>query len=112
RLDARSLRLQARLDTPWVDRTFPWVWSAALAVVLSAIGFAVQRQLDGGPALAVWTQAAWNLDHGHGATSSLAGGDLVEDQWAFTSLPVLYLGRWLPIAGVLIVVQAVVLALA
>ncbi len=112
RLDALGLRIQARLDTPWVDRSFPWLWSGALAVVLAAIGFAVQRQLDGGPTLAVWTQAAWNLEEGRGTVSSLAGGDVVRDQWAFTTLPVLWLGRWLPIDGVLIVTQAVALSLA
>ncbi len=112
RLDASSLRWQARLDTPWVDRSLPWLISAGLAVVLAAIGFAVQRQLDGGPALAVWTQAAWNLEHGRGAVSSLAGGNVVTDQWAFTSLPLLVLARWVPMGAVLAVAQPVCLALA
>ena len=112
RLDAWGLRWQARLDHPWVDRTLPWMVSAALAVTLMAIGFAVQRQLDGGPSLAVWTQATWNLDQGRGPVSSLAGGDLITDQWAFASLPLLWLGLWLPIEAVLAVAQPLLLALA
>jgi hypothetical protein len=112
RLDASSLRWQARLDTPWVDRSLPWLIAAGLAVVLAAIGFAVQRQLDGGPALAVWTQAAWNLEEGRGAVSSLAGGNVVTDQWAFASVPLLVLARWIPMGAVLAVAQPVCLALA
>lgn len=112
RLDAAALRWQARLDTAWVDRSLPWLIAGALAVVLAAIGFAVQRQLDGGPTLAVWTQAAWNLEHGNGATSSLAGGDLVTDQWAFASFPLVWAGRWAPMGPLLAVAQAVCLGLA
>lgn len=112
RLDAAGLRLQARLDTPWVDRTLPWLIAGVLALVLMAIGLATQRSLDGGPNVAVWSQAAWNLDHGRGPVSSLAGGDLVFDQWAFASLPLLWLGSWLPIGGVLAVAQPLLLALA
>lgn len=112
RLDAAALRLQARLDTPWIDRTLPWIITGVLTVVLAAIGFATQRSLDGGPSVAVWSQAAWNLEHGRGAVSSLAGGDLVTDQWAFASLPLLWSGRWLPIGAVLVVAQALLLSLA
>jgi hypothetical protein len=112
RLDAASLRLQARLDTPWVDRTLPWIMAGVLAVVLALIGFATQRSLDGGPDVAVWSQAAWNLDHGRGPVSSLAGGDVVGEQWAFATLPLLWIGRWLPPGGVLAVAQPVCLGLA
>lgn len=112
RLDASALRWQARLDTPWVDRTLPWLTAGLLSLILLAIGLAVQRQLDGGPNLAAWTQAAWNLDRGRGSVSSLAGGNMVTDQWAFASLPLLWIGRWLPIGGVLAVAQAAALGLA
>ncbi|HEX7133187.1 MAG TPA: DUF2079 domain-containing protein [Iamia sp.] len=112
RLDASALRWQARLDTAWVDRTLPWIIGGTLSLALAAIGFAVQRQLDGGPTLAVWTQAAWNLENGHGASSSLAGGNVVTDQWAFTSLPLLWLGRWIPMGPLLAVVQPLCLGLA
>jgi hypothetical protein len=112
RLDASALRWQARLDTAWVDRSLPWAIGGVLALALAAIGFAVQRQLDGGPTLAVWTQAAWNLEHGHGASSSIAGGNVVTDQWAFTSLPLLWLGRWIPMGPLLAVVQPLCLGLA
>ncbi len=112
RLDSAALRWQARLDTAWVDRTLPWLIAGLLAVVLAAIGFAVQRQLDGGPTLAAWSQAAWNLENGNGATSSLAGGNLVTDQWAFASLPLVWAGRWVPMGPLLAVAQAVALGLA
>jgi len=112
RLDAAALRMQARLDTAWVDRTLPWLVAGVLTLLLMAIGFATQRSLDGGPSLAVWSQAAWNLEHGRGPVSSLAGGDVVGEQWAFASLPLLHLGRWLPIGAVLAVAQPLCLGLA
>lgn len=112
RLDASALRWQARLDTAWVDRSLPWLIGGVLAVLLTAIGFAVQRQLDGGPTLAVWTQAAWNLENGHGASSSLAGGNVITEQWALTSLPLVWLGRWIPMGPLLAVVQPLCLGLA
>lgn len=112
RLDASALRWQARLDTAWVDRTLPWLIAGLLTVILLLISLAVQRQLDGGPTLATWTQAAWNLEAGRGAVSSLAGGNMVLDQWAFTSLPLLWLGRYLPIEVVLAVAAAICLGLA
>lgn len=112
RLDGAALRWQARLDTPFVDRTFPWVLGGGLTLVLTAIGLAVQRQLDGGSNLAVWTQAASNLEHGRGTTSSFAGGDVIADQWAFTSLPILHLGRWIPVGIVFAVAQPLLLGLA
>ncbi len=112
-LDASALRWQARLDTAWVDRSLPWLIGGLLTVILLLISLAVQRQLDGGPTLATWTQAAWNLENGRGAVSSLAGGNsMVGDQWAFTSLPLLWLGRYVPIEAVLAVVEAVCLGLA
>lgn len=112
RLDASALRWQARLDTAWVDRTLPWLFAALLTMVLLLISLAVQRQLDGGPTQATWTQAAWNLEHGRGTVSSLAGGDMVVDQWAFTTWPLLWLGQYVPLAAVLAVVEAVSLGLA
>lgn len=112
RLDASALRWQARLDTAWVDRTLPWLFAALLAVILLLISLAVQRQLDGGPTLATWTQAAWNLDHGRGAVSSLAGGNMVLDQWAFTSWPLLWVAQLVPVEIVLAVAEALCLALA
>lgn len=112
RLDASALRWQARLDTAWVDRSLPWAIGGVLALALAAIGFAVQRQLDGGPTLAVWTQAAWNLENSHGASSSLAGGNVITEQWAFTSLPLVWAGRWIPMGPLLAVVQPLCLGLA
>ena len=112
RLDASALRWQARLDTPWVDRTLPWVLAGGLSLVLLLISLAVLRQLDGGPNLATWTQASWNLEQGNGAVSSLAGGNMVRDQWAFTTLPLLWLVRYVPIAAVLSVAEALCLGLA
>ena len=95
RLDTLALRAQARLDADWADHTL-WLMAAALFVVLFAMTLAVVRQLDGGPGLAQWSQAAWHVRQGDPPISSLTGTNLVEEQWSFVALPVLWLSRWIP----------------
>lgn len=112
RLDQLGLRLQARLDAAWADRVLPWGLAATLTTVCIAIGLATQRQLDGGSALAVWSQAAWSLQHGAGTTSSLAGGDPVFDQWAFATVPLLWVAGWTQVGPALAIAQGVLFGLA
>ena len=85
--------------------------AAALFVVLFAMSLAVVRQLDGGPGLAQWSQAAWHVRRGDPPISSLTGTNLVEEQWSFIALPVLWLSRWIPTSQLLGGVQALALAL-
>ncbi len=112
RLDNLGLRVQARLDAEWADRVLPWAIAAVLFVVLTAMALAVVRQLDGGPGLGVWGQAAWNVRRGAPPVSSLAGGDPVVRQWSFVALPVLEATRWIPAPQALAGAQALALALA
>jgi uncharacterized membrane protein len=86
--------------------------AAALFVVLLAMSLAVVRQLDGGPGLSQWTQAAWHVRQGGAPVSSLTGTNLVEDQWSFVALPVLWLSRWIPASQLLGGTQALALSLA
>lgn len=110
RLDNLSLGVQARLDARWADRALPWMITGALFVVLTATSLAVIRQLDGGPGLGVWSQAAWQVRHGNRPFSSLAGIDPVWRQWSFVAYPLLWLTLWLPVQPFLAVVQAMALA--
>ncbi len=112
RLDTLGLRMQARLDAEWADRVLPWAFAAVLFVVLTAMALAVVRQLDGGPGLGVWGQAAWNVRHGSTPASTLAGADPVVRQWSFVALPVLEATRWIPTPQALAGTQALALALA
>jgi uncharacterized membrane protein len=112
RLDTMALRVQARLDADWADRSLPWLLAAALFTVLFAMSLAVVRQLDGGPGLAQWTQAAWHLRQGDPPISSLTGTNLAEEQWSFIAVPILWLSRWVPTSQLLGAVQALALALA
>jgi uncharacterized membrane protein len=112
RLDTFSLRVQARLDADWADQSLPWLFAAALFVVLLAMSLALVRQLDGGPGLAQWTQAAWHVRRGQPPVTSLTGTNLVESQWAFVAVPVLWASRWIPTPQLLAGVQALALALA
>jgi uncharacterized membrane protein len=112
RLDTLALRAQARLDAEWADRSLPWLMAAALFAVLFAMSLAVVRQLDGGPGLAQWSQAAWHVRQGDPPISSLTGTNLVEEQWSFIALPVLWLTRWIPTTQLLGGIQALALALA
>ncbi len=112
RLDALGLRTQARLDAQWADRSLPWVLAAVMFGLLLATSLAVVRQLDGGPGLALWSQAAWHLRAGHAPVSSIAGANPAWREWSFVSYPVLWLTRWVPSAQVFAGVQALALALA
>ena len=112
RLDTMALRAQARLDADWADHTLPWIMAAALFVVLLAMSFAVVRQLDGGPGLSQWTQAAWHVREGDPPISSLTGTNLVREQWSFVAIPALWMTRWGTTSQILGAAQALVLALA
>ncbi|MEJ7583963.1 MAG: DUF2079 domain-containing protein [Acidimicrobiales bacterium] len=112
RLDNLALRVQARLDASWADRGLPWLVAAALFITLLASSLAITYQLDGGPGLGVWTQAAWHVRNGDAPFSSLAGIDPVLRQWSFVAYPVLALTRWLAAPELLAVVQALALAAA
>ncbi|MBI2710216.1 MAG: DUF2079 domain-containing protein [Actinobacteria bacterium] len=112
RLDHLALRVQGRVDAAWADRVVPWAMAAALFALLVAIALAVLRQLDGGPSLAVWGQAAWRVRHGQRAWSSVAGRDPVASTWAFAAWPLLWASRWVPTSALLSVVQALALSLA
>lgn len=112
RLDNLALRVQARLDASWVDRGLPWILTAMLFITLTATSLAAIRQVDGGPGLGVWTQAAWHVRNGDQPLSSLAGIDPVWRQWAFVAYPLLWLTRWAPAPGLFAVVQAGALAFA
>jgi uncharacterized membrane protein len=112
RLDTLSLRVQARLDQEWADRTLPWLMAAGLFVLLFAMSLAVVRQLDGGPGLSQWMQAAWHVRGGDAPVSSLTGTNLVTEPWSFVALPVLWLTRWIPTSQLLGGTQALALSLA
>ena len=112
RLDVLGLRAQARLDADWADRSLPWVVAGVMFAVLFAMSLAVVRQLDGGPGLAIWSQAAWEVQHGNSPVSSLAGVDPVAHQWAFVAYPLLWLSRWVPTVQLLAGTQALALSLA
>ena len=111
RLDTWGLRVQARLDAEWADRSLPWALAVVLFALLLAMSLAVVRQLDGGPGLAVWTQAAWNVRHGGGPVSSIAQSNVVTDQWSFVAYPVLWLSHFAPAAQVFAATQAFALSL-
>lgn len=104
--------MQARLDAEWADRSLPWIVAAVLGALLLAASLAVVRQMDAGPGLAVWKQAAWHVRHGQAPGSSIAGVDPVISQWSFTAWPFLWLTRWIPATQVLAGAQASALALA
>ncbi len=112
RLDNLALRAQGRLDGAWADRVVPWTAAAGLFVLLTAMALAVVRQLDGGPGLGLWVQAAWRLHDGRGAASTFTGADPALDQWAFLAYPLLWATRWVPAPALFTVVQAAALSVA
>jgi hypothetical protein len=61
RVDNVALRWHARLDSPFADRTLPWLLAGGLFVVLAALSLARLRSLEPSESLARFTQAVRQL---------------------------------------------------
>ncbi len=111
RLDMSLLRAQARLETPAVDRSLPWIAACALFVALSLLALAKSRDLGLGPGIGFPLQAIHLLEGGRPPVVSELGLNLFAVQAAFLFVPIAFLARSLPTTEMLLVVQAFALAL-
>jgi uncharacterized membrane protein len=111
RIDNFALRWHARLDSDWSDRSLPWIVAGVAFVLLAALALARQRQFESGTDLAVYTQAAWLIEHGHPARLTIVGFSLLDLEGALLFYPVAQLTR-LPatVPHVLLLVQSAALA--
>ena len=103
------LRVHGYLDGDGADRLLPWTMAIVLFAVLAALSLSAIYGLEGGSGLGPWIQAGWRRQHG-GAGQAVAGIDPSSGTFSLASEPLLLLGRVLPIATVLAVFQAFVIA--
>ncbi len=111
RLDMAMLRGQARLETPGVDRSLPWIVGLVLFVALSLLALARHRDLGLGAGIGIPLQAIHLLEGGRPPVVSELGLDLFAVQASFLFIPVALLARFLPTAETLLVLQALALSL-
>ena len=106
------VRSQARLEAGVGDRWIPTAVTAGLAFVMIKTGLAKLSSIDTGIDLAGYSQALWLLGQGKMPKASLFGTDvhLLELHWSFILYPLALLGRFFPVAKLLIVTQGLALA--
>lgn len=114
RLQRYVVRYQARLEAGAGDRWLPPAFTVALAVVLMWTALARITSLGTGVDLAGYTQAVWLLGEGTMPQASLFGSDvhLLQLHWSFIMYPLAALGLIFPPAQMLVIVQALALAIA
>ena len=114
-LDTLALRAQARLDADWADHTLSLAdgrGAVRRAVRYDVGGGAPARRGPGAGPVVAGGMETWVLGRPVN-TSSLTGNELVEEQWSFVALPVLWLSRcWIPTPQLLGGIQALALSLA
>ena len=111
RLDRRSLRWQARLDTQEVDRLLPWLVALLLFALLIGLSAARYRSLLMGTDMAISSQVTWLIGEGFTPDSTLLGVNYLGIQAAFVIYPVALIAKVLPTNPTLLVLQSAALAL-
>jgi len=111
RLDALSVRWQARFDTAAADRVFPWLAAGGLFLLLAGLSLSRARTLDAGADLGAFTQAAWLIGKGEPAYMTVRGAHLLSEQASFAFYPLAEVIRLVPAIPTLLVLQSAMLAL-
>jgi uncharacterized membrane protein len=113
RLDNFALRWHARLDSDWSDRSLPWILAGVAFALLGSLALARHRQFGSGTDLAVYSQAAWLIEHGHRVHLTVVGFSLLDLEGSLLFYPVAQLARLpAPEPQILLVLQSAALALA
>ncbi|HJO20394.1 MAG TPA: DUF2079 domain-containing protein, partial [Acidimicrobiales bacterium] len=111
RFDMSLLRWQAQLETPAVDRSLPWVVAFVLFTTLSLLALAKNRDFGLGTGIGYPLQAIHLLEGGRPPVISELGLNLFAIQAAFLFVPIAFLARFVPTAEMLLVFQALALAI-
>ncbi len=113
RFERRVVRFQARLEAGAGDRWVPNLITLALLFVLVWTSLAKIQSLETGTDLAGYSQALWLIGDGKMPKASLFGTDvhLLELHWSLVIYPLALLGLFFPAAKLLVVTQAIALAL-
>ena len=107
----RLLRWQAQLETPAVDRFLPWIAAFVLFVSLSLLALAKNRDLGLGLGIGFPLQAIHLLEGGRPPVISELGLNMFAVQASFLFVPIAFLARFVPTTEMLLVFQALALAL-
>lgn len=105
------LRWQARLEGSGPDRAIPWGVAFVLFVLFAALALARYRSLELGAPFAAWLQGVWLLGESQEPMVSITGRSLFAGQFSIIMAPLAQLARVIPPAPLLLVVQALALAL-
>jgi uncharacterized membrane protein len=113
RVENFALRWHARLDSDWSDHSLPWIVAGLAFAIFAGLALARHRELSTGTDLAVYTQAAWLIVHGHPARLTIVGFSLLDLHGSLLFYPLAQLARApASAAQVLLVVQSAAMAYA
>ena len=105
------LRWQAKLEGAGPDRAIPWGVAFVLFALFAALALARYRSLELGAEFAAWLQGVWLLSEGQEPLVSITGRSLFAGQFSIVMAPVAQLARLVPAAPLLLVLQALALAI-
>ena len=111
RLDTHILRLQARVETPVVDRFLPWLLAVSLGLIFALLALARHQDLGLGEQIGHYLQAFHLMEIGKPAVISELGFDVFAVQAAWVIWPISWLSQILPRAETILTIQGFALGL-
>ena len=109
KIDMTLLRWQAHLDTPLIDRLFPWFSAFLLTIVLVLLSLARFRDLGMGEQIGYYIQAAHLIDVGESPEISQLGLNIFALQAAWLFWPIAWFSKLFPTGEFLLTIQAMAL---
>lgn len=117
RIDNVALRWHARLDSPFADRSLPWLLAGGVFLALAALALARVRSLEPSESLARYSQAVWQLHGDQPDRLSLVPAGVASPQplshldGSLLLYPLGWLLGFLPVRASLVTLQSAALAL-
>ena len=112
RYDMALLRFQARLESPQVDRLFPWFVAICLWVILALLAIARSKDLGLSSTLGHHLQALYLMESGASPEISELGVNIFAQHAAFIFFPIAFIARVFPPTETLLVIQAFAISIA
>ena len=104
RYDMALLRFQARLESPQVDRLFPWFVAICLWVILALLAIARSKDLGLSSTLGHHLQALYLMESGASPEISELGVNIFAQHAAFIFFPIAFIARVFPPTETLLVI--------
>ena len=112
RYDMALLRFQARLESPRVDRVFPWFVALCLWVILALLAVARSKDLGLSSTLGHYLQALHLMESGVSPEISELGINIFAQHAAFIFFPIAFIARVFPPTETLLVIQSFAISIA